>query len=65
MLEGTSLVVQWLRIFLPMQGTWFPSLVGEPRCYVPLATKTACCNEDPVQPKTIKPPNTCRRPGAE
>ena len=22
---GTSLVVQWLRICLPMQGTWVPS----------------------------------------
>ena len=24
---GTSLVVQWLRIHLPMQGTWVRSLV--------------------------------------
>ena len=24
-----SLVVQWLRIHLPMQGKWVPSLVGE------------------------------------
>ena len=28
---GTSLVVQWLRICLPMQGTWVWSLVGELR----------------------------------
>ena len=28
---GTSLVVQWLRICLPMQGTWVPSLVREPK----------------------------------
>ena len=27
---GTSLVVQWLRIHLPMQGTWVWSLVEEP-----------------------------------
>ena len=26
---GTSLVAQWLRIRLPMQGTWVPSLVWE------------------------------------
>ena len=30
MLE-TSLVVQWLRIHLPVQGTWVGSLVGELR----------------------------------
>ena len=31
--EGTSLVTQWLRIRLPMQGTWVRSLVGEdPTC---------------------------------
>ena len=27
--KGTSLVVQWLRIHLPMQGTWVRSLVWE------------------------------------
>ena len=26
---GVSLVVQWLIILLPMQGTWVPSLVWE------------------------------------
>ena len=30
---GTSLVAQWLRIRLPMQGTWVQSLVWEdPTC---------------------------------
>ena len=30
---GTSLVVQWLRISLPMQGTWVRALVWEdPTC---------------------------------
>ena len=29
MYEGTSLVVQWLKIFLPTQGSWVQSLVGE------------------------------------
>ena len=39
--RGTSLVVQWLRIHLPMQGTWVPSLVWEdPTCG--RATKPAC-----------------------
>ena len=31
---GTSLVVQWLRIRLPMQGTQFRSLVGELRSHI-------------------------------
>ena len=32
--RGTSLVVQWLRIHLPTQGTWIQSLLGElnPSC---------------------------------
>ena len=31
--EGTSLVAQWLRIHLPMQGTWGQALVREdPTC---------------------------------
>ena len=29
------LVVQWLRIRLPMQGTWVRSLVRELRCHMP------------------------------
>ena len=36
---GTSLVVQWLRIHLPMQGTWVQSVVGEPTYHK--ATKPA------------------------
>ena len=28
---GTSLVAQWLRIHLPMQGTWVQSLVSKLR----------------------------------
>ena len=34
-IRGTSLVVEWLRICLPMQGTLVPSLVGELRLHVP------------------------------
>ena len=31
---GTSLVVQWLRICLPVQGTWVQALVWEdPTCH--------------------------------
>ena len=38
--EGTSLVAQWLRIHLPMQGTWVQALVREdPTCH--RATKPA------------------------
>ena len=40
---GTSLVVQWLTIHLPMQGTWVRSLVWEdPTCCG--ATKPMCHN---------------------
>ena len=40
---GAPLVVQWLRIYLPMQGTHVPSLVWEyPTCH--RATKSACHN---------------------
>ena len=40
---GTSLVGQWLRIRLPMQGTWIQALVLEdPTCLG--ATKPMCHN---------------------
>ena len=32
---GTSLVVQWLRTCLAMQGTWVRTLVGEPKSHMP------------------------------
>ena len=35
---GSSLVLQWLRIHLAMQGTWVASLVGELRCHKPLSS---------------------------
>ena len=34
-LVETSLVVQWLRVHLPMQGTWVLSLVGKLRSHMP------------------------------
>ena len=33
--RGTTLMVQWLRILLPMQETWIRSLVREPRSHLP------------------------------
>ena len=40
---GTSLVAQWLRIRLPMQGTWVQALVwDDPTCRG--ATKPVCHN---------------------
>ena len=40
---GTSPLAQWLRILLPMQGTWVRSLVWEdPTCHG--ATKPVCHN---------------------
>ena len=42
-LKGTSLVAQWLRIHLPVQGTWIRALVWEdPTCL--RATKPVCHN---------------------
>ena len=32
--RGFCDMVQWLRIYLPMQGTWVQSLVGELRSYM-------------------------------
>ena len=40
---GTSLVAQWLRICLPMQGTWAQSLVQEDATSLG-ATKAVCHN---------------------
>ena len=37
---GTSLVVQWLRLHLPMQGVWVWSLVGELRSHMPHGRET-------------------------
>ena len=37
---GTSLVVQWLRPHLPMQGMKVQSLVGELRSHMPRGQKT-------------------------
>ena len=39
LVRGTSLVVQWLRIHLPTQGTWVQSLVEELRSHMPRGGK--------------------------
>ena len=35
MVTGTSLVAQWLRLYLPMQEVWFRSLGQELRYHMP------------------------------
>ena len=56
---GTSLVVQWLRICLPMQGTWVRSLVWEdPTCHG--ATKPMHHNYWACEPQLLKP--ACLQP---
>ena len=37
---GTSTEVQWLRLRLPMQGVWVPSLVGDLRSHMPCGVAT-------------------------
>ena len=41
----TAMVVQWLRIRLPMQGTQVQSLVRELRSHLPQSTKPKCCTK--------------------
>ena len=50
--SGTSLVVQWLRIWLPVQGTWVQSLVLELRSHMPQGNY-ACVPQLETQPKNI------------
>ena len=38
--QGTSLVVRWLRLCLPMQGVWVRTLVRELRSHMPRSQKT-------------------------
>ena len=52
---GASLVVQWIRIHLPMQGTWVRSQVWEdPTCHG--ANKSSCCQLlSPAHPRAWEP----------
>ena len=65
---GTSLGVQWLRVCLPMQGTWVQSLVREdPTCYggnqaltpevpKPVSPRAWCSgDEKPLQREACRP----------
>ena len=63
---GTSLVTQWLRICLPMQGTWVQSLVQEdPTChggtkpvphnYWDQALEPVSCSYGSPMPRTCAP----------
>ena len=42
--SGTSLVVQWLRLSLPMQGRWARFLVGKLRSHMPHGQKIKTWN---------------------
>ena len=53
-LSRASLVAQWLRIRLPMQGTWVRALVQEdPTCHG--ATKPVCHNYWACEPQLLSP----------
>ena len=60
----TSLVVQWVIIHLPMQGTPVWSLVGEDstccRAAKPIATTTEPAHLDPVCPNKRSPRTTVK-----
>ena len=46
---ATSLVVQWIRIHLPMQGTWVVSLIQEdPTCLKPKHPRACCTTREPA-----------------
>ena len=47
---------QWLRIRLPMQGTWVPSLVGELRSCMPQAKNQTC---HPAISSSVVPFSSC------
>ena len=54
--SGTSLVVQWLRICLPVQGKWVPSLFGELRSPMKVKVAQLCL--------TLCNPMDCSLPGS-
>ena len=51
---GTSLVVQWLRLRLPVQGVRVRSLVGELRSHMPGGQTTKTQNRSNIVTKSIK-----------
>ena len=50
----TSLVVQWLRLHLPVQGGQVQSLVGELRSHIPQGQKTKTSNRSNIVTNPIK-----------
>ena len=40
--HGTSLVVQWLRILILLQGVWFQSLIRELRSHIAKGQLSLC-----------------------
>ena len=51
---GTSLVVQWLRLHLSMQGVKVPSQVGEPRSHIGCGQKNKTQNRNNIVTSSIK-----------
>ena len=51
----TSLVAQWLRLHLPMQGTRVPSLVGELRSHMPQGNEALVATTEPVCSTALMP----------
>ena len=50
----TSLVVQWFRLHLPVQGVQVQSLVGELRSHMPQGQKTKTQNRSNIVTNLIK-----------
>ena len=50
----TSLVVQWFRLHLPVQGEQVQSLVGELRSHMPQGQKTKTQNRSNIVTNLIK-----------
>ena len=51
---GTSLVVQWLRLHLPVQGVWVWSLIRELSSHLPRGQKTKTWNRGYIVTNSIK-----------
>ena len=56
---GTSLVVQWLSIHLPVKGTWVQSLEPEVRSHILQSNQSSCSRAH--EPQLLKPahPTAC------
>ena len=53
--DGTSLVVQWLRIHLPMQRTWIQYLVRELRSHMMQGNQVHIPQQEALVPQQEKP----------